>query len=111
ARMVADFVPGAMRIDHDYVTVRLEEWQIVVAAVPEHNVGFLLGLPQDTLIIDPGIDHYAAIQMWFIFFAFFDSHVVAIKVVVAGEALDGLPGEIAVGHRMADGDHAVTHLP
>ena len=45
--IIAQFVSGTMRIrDHD-LQVRLVERRVVIAAIPQDDVGFLLRLTQD----------------------------------------------------------------
>ncbi len=52
--MVGQLVPGPVRIgDHD-VEIGPEERQIVVPAIPHHDIAGLLGLTEDRLVVDAG---------------------------------------------------------
>ena len=59
AGVVAQLVPGAVRVDDDDEEVGPEERRVVVAAVPEDHVGLLLGLREDAPVVDAGEDEVA----------------------------------------------------
>ena len=56
AGIVEHLVAGPVRVDDDDLQVGLVEGEVVVAAVPEDDVGFLLGLAEDGLVVDAGVD-------------------------------------------------------
>ena len=56
AGIVGQLVSGAMRIEHHDVEIGTIERSVVVAAVPQDDVAFLLRLAQDFLVIHSGID-------------------------------------------------------
>ncbi len=86
--------------------VALEEGQVVVAAVPQHDVGLGLGHRQDAGVVDAGEDHDAAIDVRLVFLALLDRALVLVEVVVVAEALRGLGHQVAVRHRMPHRHHA-----
>ncbi len=105
ARVIAELVAGPVRVDDDDVQVGLDERRVVVAAVPEDDVGLLLGRVQDRAVVDPGEDEVALAEMRLVLLALLDRAFGRVQILVAREALDGLLGEVAVGHRVAeDGD-------
>jgi hypothetical protein len=59
----------------------LIEGQVIVAAIPDDDVGLLLGLAQYGLIVDAGIDHAAGPEMRFIFLALLDSNIILIQIL------------------------------
>jgi hypothetical protein len=102
-------VPGAVRVGHHNRQVGLVEGEVVVAAVPQDDIHFLFGLAQDGFVIHAGIDDNAVIEVRFVFLALFNGAFVLIQVGVIGEALHLLLDQVAVGHGVADGRHAVAH--
>ncbi len=109
ARIVANGMVGAQRVHHGNEQVGLIEGQIVVAAIPNDNVGFLFGLAQNGLVVHAGVDHAAGNHMRLILFAFFNRHIVQFHVIHGGKALHGLLREVAVGHGVAYGHDALAH--
>ena len=105
AGVVAGLVPGPQRVgDHD-VQVGTVERQVVVAAVPQQHVGLGLGPLQDGVVVDPGVHDRARGQVGLVLLALLDGGAGRDQVVDAGEPLHGLAGQVAVGHRVADGHH------
>ena len=101
ARVVAKLVPRPVRVDHDDVHVRLHERGVVVAAVPDDHVRLLLGPVEDRGVVDPGEDEVALGDMRLVLLALLDCRVCGVEILVALEALHGLLGQVAVGHRVA----------
>ncbi len=89
--------------------VGTEQWQVVVASVPEDDVRLLLGLAQDGLVVHAGEDDPAGIEVRLVLLALLDGGVVPREVVAAGEALHALGDEVAVGHGVTD-DHRPVAL-
>ena len=79
AGVVAPLVTGAERVGHDDVEVGAEERQVVVAAIPDDDVGLLLGLAQDGLVVDAGEDDAPRIEVWLVLLALLDGRVVASR--------------------------------
>ena len=77
------------------------ERQVVVAAVPEHDVGLGLGLAQDAAVVDARVDDDAGLDVRLVLLALLDRAVVPHEVVERLEPLAGLRREVAVGHRVA----------
>jgi hypothetical protein len=100
-----------MRVGHDDVQVGLEERRVVVAAVPEDDVGFLLRLAQDGLVVDAGVDDAADGHVRLVLLHLLDGAVVLRQVGDGGEALHGAGLlEVAVGHRVPHGDDLLARL-
>ena len=109
AGVVPGLVSGAVGIDQDDLEIRSIKGQVVVAAVPEHDVGLALGGPEDLLVVDAGEHHVAGPDVRLVLLHLFDGAVVPREIFEGGEALHGLRGEIAIGHRVAhDGDGATA---
>ena len=106
AGIVAHLVAGPQRIDHHDLQIGLIEGHVVVAAVEQDHVGIvpLLGHAHDRLVIDAGIDDVSGDDVRLVLFHLLDRAVVSLEVLDLGETLDLLGLEIAVGHRVADGD-------
>ena len=106
--VIEHLVARPQRVGHHDLQVGLVEGEVVVAAVPEDDVGFLLGLAQDGLVIHAGVDDDAGHDMGLVLLALLDRAFVAVEVGQLGVALDLLDGQVAVGHGMADGGHAAA---
>ncbi len=89
--------------------VGAEERGVVVAAVPQDDLGLLLGLAQDALVVDAGVDHEAVVDVGLVLLALLDRGVVAVEVLVGGEALADLAGQVPVRHRVAHRDDLLAH--
>jgi hypothetical protein len=59
-----------------YKHIGLVEGKVVVAAVPDDNIGFFFGYFQDAGIVYTGVDDDAAKDMGFILFPLFDGALV-----------------------------------
>ena len=101
ARMVGRFVARAQGIDQHDVQVGADERKIVVAAVPQDEIGFAPGLLDDADVIHAGIDDVACGEVRLVFFAFFDGAGRALQIGACLETLHALAREIAVRHGMA----------
>ena len=101
ARVVAELVSGTMRIDDDDVEVGLDERRVVVAAVPEDDVRFLLRRAQDALVVDAREDEVALGEMRLVLLALLDRRVRCLEILIALEPLYRLFRQIAVRHGMA----------
>ncbi len=110
ARVVGELVTRSMRIDERDVEIGAIKGCVVVAAVPQDDVGLLLGLTNDLLVVDAGKDYKPIVYVRFVLLTLFDRALVAIEILVGLEALAGLFGEITVGHGVADRDHLLPHL-
>ena len=72
ARVVAELVPGSVRVDDDDVEVGLDERRVVVAAVPDDHVRLLLGAGEDRRVVDPGEDEVAFGEVRLVLLALLD---------------------------------------
>ena len=86
------------------------EGEIVIPAVPDDDVGFLLGFLDDLPVIHAGVDHRAQVYVRLILLALFDGAIVGVEVLEGSVALHDLPGEVPIGHRVADGDDPLAHV-
>ncbi len=94
------------RIDENDVEAWSDERKVVVAAVPQNDVRFFLGSFEDAGIVGTGKYQIANGEMRLILLALFDGALCGIEVGQVPEALYGLAFQVAIGHRMADGDNA-----
>jgi hypothetical protein len=78
ARVIGQFVSGAVRIDDYDFKIGSVERGVVVAAIPKNNVGFLFGTAKDPLVVDAGIHDRTALDVGFILLALFDGALIAI---------------------------------
>ena len=102
AGVVIGFVAGAQRIDQHDVQVGANEGKVVVAAVPQDDVGFLLRLCNDRGVIDARVDHRTRGQVRLVFLALLDRAVGGIEIGARREALHRLFFEVAVRHRVTN---------
>ena len=104
---------GPERIDHHDLQIGPIEGHVVVAAVKQDDVGVvaLLGHPHDRLVIDAGIDDVPGDDVRLILLHLLDRAVMLVEVLDLGKSLDLLGLQIAVGHRVADGDDRLFVLP
>ncbi len=101
AGVIPEFVTGPVGIEQDNVEIRMVKRRVVVAAVPDDNVGLFFSGLQDLAVVDAGIDHDAALHQGFVLLPLLDGAAVGIEIGKIGEPLDDLLGEIAVGHGVA----------
>jgi hypothetical protein len=101
AGVVAELVAGSVRIDDDEVQIGMDEGDVVVAPVPDDDVGLLLSPLEDGAVVDPREDEIALGEMGLVLLALLDGGVGGFEILVPLEALEGLLREVAVRHRMA----------
>ena len=77
ARVIATLVAGAERVRDDDMEVRAEEGQVVVAPVPDDDVGLLLGRPQDGLVVHASEDDAPSVDVGLVFLALLDGRALA----------------------------------
>ncbi len=90
AGVVGRLVTGPVRVGHHDLEVGPVEGQVVVAAIPEDDVGLFLGLGQDRAIVHSGIDDAARHDVGFVLLALLDRALVTVEVVHHREALHPL---------------------
>src|SRR5690606_8937985 len=78
AGVVRRLVAGTVRVDDGDGQVGPEEREVVVAAVPQDDVGFALSLLQDLAVVDAGVDHVAAVDVRFVLLALLDGAAVLL---------------------------------
>src|ERR1044072_6579761 len=84
--------------DHD-LQVGLEKRRVIVAAVPENQVRFLLGTKEDGFVIDSGINHGSVHDVGFVLLALLERALVFLRAGKSCEPLTRLVVKIGVGHR------------
>src|SRR5690554_8166754 len=102
-------MPRTVRINKDYLQLGTVERQVVVAAVPQDHIGFLLRLIQYFLVVDTGINHKASFDVRFILLPLLDGAVVFIQIVIGSKPLASLFFQVAVWHGMADNNQLFPH--
>jgi len=70
----------------------LKKRRIVVSPVPKEDLGLLLRLPQDPLVIHARIDEPFPVDVGLVLLAFLDRRLVPIEILVGREPLYGLGG-------------------
>ena len=88
--------------------VRPEKGKVVVAAVPDDDVGLLLGAGGDGAVVDAGEDDVAGGEVRLVLLALLGRAPRRIEVGARREALHALALEVAVGHRVAQHGDAVA---
>lgn len=63
------FVALTQSIGHDYCDVWLEKAKVIVASIPEDNIGLSLSLSQNHLVVNTGIEQIPFLDVEFIFLA------------------------------------------
>jgi hypothetical protein len=100
--VVREFVSGAVGIYHHDFEISSVEGRVVIATVPENDVGFLFCLAEDLLVIDACVNDSALLEMRLVLFTLFDGALMVLKVIHGGEALHRLGGKVAIGHGVPD---------
>jgi len=111
-RMVSQFGPGTMAIGHNDVDIGGVEWEFVVAAVPDDDLGVGLGAVQNRLVVDTRIHDVATFDVTLVLLSLLDGHVTLVEVVHRLEPLDPLSDEVTFdkstlsleGSEMLDGE-------
>ena len=102
--MVGELVAGPEGVDHDDLQVGAHEGEVVVASVPDEDVGLLLRLSHDRVVVDTGVDHETLAQVGLVVLPLLHGGLMAVQVVQSGETLHPLLHQVTVGHRMPDDD-------
>lgn len=110
AGVVGQLVADAKRVDHHDQDVGRVERGVVVAAVPDDDVGLLLGPIENGAVVDAGVDDAALGDVRFVLLHLLDGALMFFQVADVSEALHGLLGQITVGHGMANRHNPMTVL-
>ena len=110
ARMMGGLVSGSQGIDENDMKAWSDERKVVVATVPEDDIRLLRGGLEDAGIVGTGKHQRADGKMRLVLLPLFDRALRGIQIPEALKPLHGLALEMAIGHRMADGDHAKAAL-
>jgi len=104
--MVAGFVAGTQRIGEHDMKVRPDEGEVVVAAVPENDVGFGFGGVEDPPVVDPGKNRVAGARWGSYSSRSSTVQCASSRSARLAKALDRRSLQVAVGHRVANHRHA-----
>ena len=102
AGVVGELVAGAQRVDDHDREVGPQEREVVVAAVPDQDVGLARGQAGDLGVVDAGVDEHAHLDRALVLLALLDRRVGGVDVGDRREALHAHRLEVAIGHRVAD---------
>ena len=107
--MVAALVARPVRVGDDDLEVGTVERQVVVAAVPDDDVGLLLGLGQDRRVVHARVDDGARVDVRLVLLALLDRALVAVEVLERrrSAARAGAPGR----RRASGGARTTTRRP
>jgi hypothetical protein len=108
--MMGSLVSGSQGIDENDMKAWSDERKVVVAAVPEYDIRLLRGGLEDAGIVGTCKHQRADGKMRLVLFPLFDRALLGIQIPKARKPLQGLALEMAIGHRMADGDNVKAAL-
>ncbi len=98
-----------MWIHHRYVQVRRVEGQVIVPAVPQYDVGFLLRFAEDPSIVNASVHNGASIYVRLVFLSLLYCGLVTIQVLIRRKTLADLLGQRSVGHWVTDDHHFLAY--
>src|SRR3972149_3069907 len=101
---------GTKRVEDHEVDVGLDEGYVVVAAVPDYDIGFFLSLSQYPLIVYAGVDYETLLDMWLVLFSLLNGALVLVQVFERGEPLEYFFGKVAVWHGVSDDNYVLPGL-
>ena len=104
SRVVGELVAGPQRVDDDDQQVGPEEGEVVVAAVPDDQVGLRLRLREDLGVVDARVHDHARLDRGLVLLALLDRRMGGVDVGERREPLYAHPLQVAVRHRMPDED-------
>src|SRR5207249_4158111 len=90
--------------------VWLDEGYVVVSAIPEYYVRFLLGRSQNLFIVYARIDHKPVFDVRFVFLPLFDRAIRFVQVFERSESLNSLLSKVAVWHRVSNYHNFLTSV-
>ena len=79
-------------------------------AVLAGKPGELEGFPEDRFVINTSKYNITSSDVRFIFFPFFNCHVMLFKIIIIRKTLNTLSHKIAVRHWMSDDSNFLSHL-
>lgn len=111
ARMVDVLMSRAVGVEKGDVQISDVEGKVVVPAVPEDDIPLPGGFLENRGVVHPGEDASALRDVGEVLLPLLDGAAGGVEIFRACEALHPLPGEVAVGHGVADDDRMEPHLP
>ena len=107
---VSQFMPRTVRVyDYDFQVGRIEG-SVVVASIPQDDVGFFLRLAEDLFVVHSRIHHGSFADVRFVLFALLNGALLQVEVLHGGEALHRLLRQITVRHGVPNHDWPSTLL-
>src|SRR5262249_55015582 len=100
SRVISGGVIWTARVGHRDVQIGTYEWEVVVAAVPDDDVRFRGDTIDDLGVVHAGEDDLTRFEVRLVFLALIHGARPRCQIGAAREAMDSLPLEIAVRHRM-----------
>src|SRR3972149_3770776 len=100
--MIGYFVPWSMRISNNDMQICLVEGDVVVASVPDYDVGFFFCFAYDFFVFNTCVNYDSIVYVGLVFFAFLDGTPVLVEVFIRSETLTYLPSKVTVRHGMPD---------
>ena len=97
---------GPVRIHNRDHQIRFVERKIIIPTIPQDNitsVRIILRRPQDSFVINAGIDHISPDHMGFVLFHFLNGTVMLFEVFQGGKSLYFLGHQVTIGHGVANG--------
>ncbi len=110
AGIVTQLMSRPVRISNHDKHIGHIEGEVVVTAIPQHNIDLLFRFTQDRFVVHACVHDNAVVEVGFVFLAFLNGAFVLVEIAVIGKALNLLFDQVAIGHGMPDGSHCITHL-
>src|SRR5208282_6492178 len=100
ARMISKFVSRPVRVSNYNMQVWLVEGKVVVASIPNYNVGFVFGFDQDSIVVDPRINCVIAQDVGLVLLSFLYCTSILVQILKRSKALNRLSRKITIRHGM-----------
>jgi hypothetical protein len=114
AGMMGGHLPRPQGIGDCDMQIGTKKREIVVAAVPDDDVGLGVGQAHDCSVVDPGKDQVAGSQMGLVLLPLLRRAAGSIQIAHGGKPLHAGGREISVGHRVTqhrDSQAPIAHPP
>src|SRR5208337_2471606 len=99
-----------VRVEDHYVKIRGVKRSVVIAPVPDDDIGLGFGPLKDQAVVYSRIDHHPLLDQRFVFLALFYGAFVKLEILISRQALDHLSAKIAVGHGVTYNDNSFAEL-
>src|SRR5208337_3082277 len=98
AGVVEQLMARPVGIEDHYMQIRGVKRSVVVAPVPDDDIGFGLGPLKNPAVVYSGINDYSCLDKRFVFLALFYGAFVDLEIFIDRQALNYLSPQISVGH-------------